>query len=64
MSRIPKRLTLFFEASYRGYDTLSAESRERTSRAAWIALKLGVSEQVAQGYIDTFEATKESANAD
>lgn len=54
---IPKKYQTFFEASYRSYDGLSAESKVRTSRAEWIALKLGVSVNMAQKYINSYAIT-------
>jgi len=56
VSRVPKKHESFFLAGYRAYDGPNEESRQRTTRAAWIALKLGVSVRVAQGYIDEYEA--------
>lgn len=47
----------FVRAALRGYERLSEESRVRTSRAEWVALKLGCSERQAERYIAEAEAS-------
>ena len=41
----------YVRAGLVGYEKLNAPSKERTSREAWIAFKLGCSEKLAAKYI-------------
>lgn len=47
----------FVKAGLRGYALLNDRSKAMTSKADWIALKLGCSIKQAQKYVDEAEAT-------
>jgi hypothetical protein len=46
----------YVKAGLQGYASLNDRSKQRTSKAAWIALKLGCTEKQAAKYVTEAEA--------